>query len=170
MNGKPLKFGDITDALSFGLGLFKDMPLSNMGYAAVFMLLGLLLLTAIVVLGVSPLVLPFAGGFMLLGPVLLTGYFELALCSAPQCKPSLAVAFAAFGKAPSGLWLVALVCVFLLLIWITDAGDISCCAQLRDSLDMGQDLPLCLRQVVGNVRLRLGDSAVYGVQKVQIDA
>ena len=122
MNGKPLRFGDITDALRFGLGLFKDMPLSNMGYAAVFMLLGLLLLTAIVVLGVSPLVLPFAGGFMLLGPVLLTGYFELALCSEQQRKPSLAVAFAAFGKAPSGLWMVALACVFLFLIWITDAG------------------------------------------------
>ena len=49
-----------------------------MAYAAVFAVLGMILLTAIGAFGLSPMALPFAGGFMLVGPIMLTGYFELA--------------------------------------------------------------------------------------------
>jgi uncharacterized membrane protein len=91
-------------------------------YAAVFVVLGLLLLGAVGAVGLSPLALPFAGGFMLVGPILLTGFFEL-LRRHEQGQPARAAdAFRAFGRAPAALWLLALICAFLFVIWITDAG------------------------------------------------
>jgi len=93
-----------------------------MAYAGIFALLGLVLLGAIAGFGVSPLALPFAGGFMLVGPILLTGYFEIARLEQQQARPRLGDAIAAFARVPAGLWLVALACAFLFLIWITDAG------------------------------------------------
>ena len=115
-------FEDIVEALRFGRAHFLAMPRSSIVYAGVFMLLGLVLLLAIGALGLSPLVLPFAGGFMLLGPVLLAGYFELALRYEQGRQISPAEAFRAFSRAPPELWMVALICAFLFLIWLTDAG------------------------------------------------
>ena len=117
-----IRFDDIAQALRFGRARFLAMPRCSVAYAGVFMVLGLALLLAIGVLGLSPLVLPFAGGFMLMGPVLLAGYFELALRYEQGLKVSPAEAFRAFSRAPTGLWMVALICAFLFLIWITDAG------------------------------------------------
>ncbi len=113
---------DIASALRTGRSTFSALRLPSVGYAAVFALPGLALLGALGVLGVSPLALPFAGGFMLVGPVLLTGYFELARRHALGQPARLSHAFGAFGRAPRGLWLLALFCAFLFLIWITDAG------------------------------------------------
>lgn len=117
-----LRYADIGAALRSGRATFAEMPRVSIAYAAVFTLFGLLILVAIGVSGFSPLALPFAGGFMLLGPVLLTGYFELAGQHLQGNRPRLSDAFAAFGRAPRDLWLVALICAFLFLVWITDAG------------------------------------------------
>jgi uncharacterized membrane protein len=92
-----------------------------MAYAAVFALIGLVLLAALGYFGVSPMAMPFAGGFMLVGPALLSGFFTLAALDDAGRKPRLTDAFRAFHRAPPGLWLVALVCAFLFVIWITDA-------------------------------------------------
>lgn len=119
-----LGLGDIAAALHYGRACLRAMPLSSIAYAAIFMLLGLVLLSAIVMLGLSPLVLPIAGGFMLLGPVLLAGYFELALRHEQGEKATLGDALGAFPNAPPQLWAVALVCALLFLIWITDAGTL----------------------------------------------
>lgn len=117
-----ISYADIGAALHYGRAMFVGMPWVSIGYASVFTLFGLIVLFAIGSLGFSPLVLPFAGGFMLLGPVLLTGYFELARQHLQGANPRLSDAFAAFHRAPRGLWLVALVCAFLFMVWITDAG------------------------------------------------
>lgn len=117
-----LSYGDIFAALRSGRVMFLDMPWVSIAYAAVFTLFGLILLGAIGIFGFSPLALPFAGGFMLLGPVLLTGYFELARQCLRGADPKLSDAFAAYRRAPAGLWLVAIICAFLFLVWITDAG------------------------------------------------
>ena len=113
---------DIASALRAGRSTFSELRLPSVNYAAVFALPGLALLAALGLLGVSPLALPFAGGFMLVGPVLLTGYFELARRHALGQPARLSDAFGAFRRAPRGLWLLALFCAFLFLIWITDAG------------------------------------------------
>ena len=117
-----LNLRDIVDAIRVGRLTFFALPKVSMAYAAVFAVLGLILLTVIGLLGVSPLALPFAGGFMLLGPILLTGYFELAGQHERGAKPRLRDAFDAFAIAPPSLWMVAMLCTFLFLIWITDAG------------------------------------------------
>lgn len=117
-----LTFTDITDALRTGRTVFRKIPAASGAYAAVFAGCGLVLLSAITALGFSPMVLPLAGGFMLVGPVLLTGFFELSRRHALGQKPTLVHAIGAIRRAPSGLWLVAALCSFLFLIWITDAG------------------------------------------------
>lgn len=117
-----LTLADIGLALRSGRGLLRAMPRVSVAYAAVFAVLGLILLGAIGAFGLSPLALPFAGGFMLVGPILLTGYFEFARLHAAGGRPRLADAIHAFRRAPAGLWMVALLCAFLFLIWITDAG------------------------------------------------
>lgn len=48
--------------------------------------------------------------------------FELSRRHALGQKPTLVHAIGAIRRAPSGLWLVAALCSFLFLIWITDAG------------------------------------------------
>jgi len=113
---------DITDALATGWRSFRAMPAASMAFASLFALIGLVLLAAVGEFGISPMALPFAGGFMLVGPALLTGFFRLAAIFAEGRKPRLFDAFAAFVHAPAGLWLVALICAFLFLIWITDAA------------------------------------------------
>lgn len=122
LSGSKLTLADIGDAIGSGSRTFSEIPVVSMGYAAVFAVLGLVLLIVIGALGVSPLALPFAGGFMLLGPILLTGYFELANRHKQGEKTRIRDAFDAFAIAPPGLWLIALLCAFLFLIWITDAG------------------------------------------------
>jgi uncharacterized membrane protein len=117
-----LSYADIGAALRNGRAMFADMPTVSIAYASIFTLFGLIVLIPIAVLGFSPLILPLAGGFMLLGPVLLTGYFELAGQYSRGASPRLSDAFASFHRAPMGLWLVALVCAFLFMVWITDAG------------------------------------------------
>lgn len=117
-----LALRDIAAAIVDGRALLRAMPRPSVAYAAVFALSGLMLLAAIGAFGLSPLALPFAGGFMLVGPILLSGYFEFARLHEAGQTPRLADAFKAFGRAPAGLWLLALMCAFLFVIWITDAG------------------------------------------------
>jgi len=117
-----LRLADIGAAIRSGRGQLRANPGVSLAYAAVFTLFGLILLVAIGTFGLSPMALPFAGGFMLVGPILLTGYFELARIHEQGGRPRLADAFGAFRKAPAGLWMIAVLCAFLFLIWITDAG------------------------------------------------
>lgn len=118
------KFGpeQISAALGDGWRTFRAIPGVSMAFAAVFALIGLLLLTALGRIGISPMALPFAGGFMLVGPALLAGFFRLSDIHTNAGRPSLGDAFGAFTRTPAGLWSVSLICAFLFLIWITDAG------------------------------------------------
>lgn len=122
LRAQPLRYADIGRALRIGQARLRAIPAVSAAYAALFATLGVIVLTGLGALGMSPLALPLAGGFMLLGPVLLTGYFELATRSERGESPRLADALRAFREAPPALWLVALICAFLFLIWITDAG------------------------------------------------
>ena len=117
-----LRLGDIADSLRSGLATFRAIPGVSSAYAAIFTLFGLALLSAVTAFGFSPMALPFAAGFMLVGPVLLTGFFELRRRLYGGTRPTLTAALGAFTRAPGGLWLIAALCAFLFLIWITDAG------------------------------------------------
>lgn len=122
LDPEKLRLADIAGAVRSGYATFRAIPGVSIAYAAVFTAIGLILIGTVVALGFSPMSLPFAGAFMLVGPVVLSGYFELARKHATGSRPALADAFGAFRRAPAGLWLVALFCALLFLIWITDAG------------------------------------------------
>ncbi|MCB1773345.1 MAG: DUF2189 domain-containing protein [Gammaproteobacteria bacterium] len=117
-----LRFSDIGFAIATGLSLLHTLPRVSVAYAAVFATLGLALLTVLGMVGLSPMALPFAGGFMLVGPILLAGYFELVRLHESGIQPTIGDPFRAFARAPAGLWLLAVLCAFLFVIWITDAG------------------------------------------------
>jgi uncharacterized membrane protein len=91
-------------------------------YAGIFALLGLMQFIAVVSVGLSPLVVALAGGFMLLGPALLCGFFNVSDHLERGERVSLQHFFSGFRLAPPALWVVALVEMFLFLVWLTDAG------------------------------------------------
>jgi len=118
----PFGMSDLVDSLATGWRTFRTLPAVSISYAGVFALVGLVLLSGIGHLGLSPMALPLAGGFLLVGPALLTGFFRLAVFAAYGRPARLSDAFAAFARAPAGLWLIGSICAFLFLVWITDAA------------------------------------------------
>jgi uncharacterized membrane protein len=117
-------FAAIPRALAAGWALLKARPALSCGYAAVFALIGLVLLGGVALAGMTPLALPLAGGFMLVGPVLLAGYFRVARLARRSQSPQPGDLLDGFRRAPRPLWVIALVCMLLFMIWITDAATL----------------------------------------------
>ena len=122
LRARQFRVSELADSLATGWQIFRTLPAVSIAYAGLFALIGLVLLTLVGYLGLSPMALPVSGGFLLVGPALLTGFFRLAAISSNARPARFRDAFAAFAKAPAGLWLVAAMCAFLFLIWITDAA------------------------------------------------
>ncbi len=114
----------IPRSLSAGWALFRAHPRVSCAYAAVFACVGLVLLGGVTLVGMTPMALPLAGGFMLVGPVLLTGYFNVARVEREGGTPHFTDLLAGFRQAPRELWVIALVCMFLFMVWVTDAATI----------------------------------------------
>lgn len=119
---KAFSRADIADALGDGWRSFRAVPGTSMLYAALFAVIGLGLLATIGKFGLSPMALPLAGGFMLVAPAVVVGFFRLADVKESGKAPKVSDALRAFTQAPLGLWMLALICAFLFLIWITDAA------------------------------------------------
>ena len=119
---RKLSFHDIGQSLRTGWEEFGSMSGVSLAFGAVFAVLGLVVLIVVVQIGISAMALPFAAGFMLLAPIFLVGFFRLSELRASGFRPRFRDAFAGFRRAPAGLWVVALLCTFLFLVWITDAG------------------------------------------------
>ena len=113
---------DVRDSLRHGWRTFRAIPGPSMAFAALFAAFGLGLLLAVGRFGMSPMAPPLAGGFMLVAPALLAGFFGLVDAHEAGRAPHLRDAWAGFARAPASLWVVALLCAFLFLIWITDAA------------------------------------------------
>ncbi|MBZ0106267.1 MAG: DUF2189 domain-containing protein [Sulfuricella denitrificans] len=105
-----------------GWQVFVQAKGLSAAYAGIFALLGFIQFFAVIVAGLTPLVVALAGGFMLLGPALLCGFFNVADHLERREHVSLGHFFAGFGLVPPALWVVALIEMFLFLIWLTDAG------------------------------------------------
>ncbi len=119
---RKLSLNDISQSLRSGWDEFRSMPGVSLSFGTVFAVLGLVVLVLVFQIGISAMVLPFAAGFMLLAPIFLVGFFRLSELRASGGKPGFNDALAGFRRAPAGLWVVALLCTFLFLVWITDAG------------------------------------------------
>jgi len=119
---RKLSLTDVNQSLRTGWEEFRSMPAVSLATGTVFVLLGLVVLIAVFRIGISAMALPFAAGFMLLAPIFLVGFFRLAELRSRGSRPHLMDVLAGFRRAPAGLWVIALLCTFLFLVWITDAG------------------------------------------------
>ncbi len=143
---RKLRPAGIGRALSAGWNVLRANLALSLGSAAVFAAIGLVLLGTVVALDMAPMILPLAGGFMLVGPALLAGYFNVFRLAAGGGRPGFADFLAGFRNAPGELWVLALVCAFLFLVWITDAATIYSFmigrtpVPLRDLLPPGADV------------------------------
>lgn len=108
--------------LQAGWRVFLQARGLSAAYAGIFTLLGVAQFFALERAGLSPLAVAVAGGFMLLGPALLCGFFNVSDLLERGGQVRLQDFFAGFLLAPPALWVVALVEMFLFLIWVTDAG------------------------------------------------
>lgn len=114
----------IARAIGQGWAVFSQSRAVSVAYAMIFMVIGLLILTGIVQAGVAPMMLPMAGGFMLIGPALLCGFFSIADRVIGKSPTQFSDVFIGFSNASRQILVLALVCMLLFLIWLTDAATL----------------------------------------------
>ena len=91
-------------------------------YASVFAVFGAMIMGGLLKAGMTPFVLAAAGAFMLVGPITLAGFFGLARAVEAGRRPGADDIFNGFHHPPAALWVIALVCALLFLIFVTDAA------------------------------------------------
>ncbi|MCE5182678.1 MAG: DUF2189 domain-containing protein [Betaproteobacteria bacterium] len=119
---RKLALSRINHWLGDGWQMFRRIQTASMVYAGMFALIGVFLLAGVVALDLAPMAFPLAGGFMLVGPAILVGFFNAAKIQASGRNARLADFFAGFRQSPPAQWVLAVVCMFLFLIWLTDAA------------------------------------------------
>lgn len=117
-----ISLASVPSWLAAGWRTFSQVRGVSAAYAGIFAVLGLVQFYGVVSAGLSPLVVALAGGFMLLGPALLCGFFHVSDCLARGEMVRFGHFVRGFRRAPPALWAVALIEMFLFLIWLTDAG------------------------------------------------
>ncbi len=117
-----LSIGDLKQAIAGGWRLFRATAGPSLAYALVAVCIGFALLMTVADLGLTPMSLPLAGGFMLMAPAMLGGFFHIAKIDQQGGEVTLTSPFIGFLRAPLTLWIIALFCSFVFLIWLTDAG------------------------------------------------
>ncbi len=118
----PLTFASITRALAQGVATTRRAAPVSLGFAGCFALIGALITFSLTRSGLTPFVIATAGGFMLVGPIALAGFFGIARAVEADGWAGADAVFNGFHHPPGSLWVVALVCVLLFVIFITDAG------------------------------------------------
>lgn len=111
-------------ALRFGWQTYRRSLVLSTAYGGLFALVGLVMIWGVVELGAAPMVLPLIGGFLLLGPVALAGFFGIVRALEQARRPVPGDILSGFGSASPGLWVLSLLCLFIFLIWLTDAGTL----------------------------------------------
>jgi len=118
----PLTLPDLRRALADGWTTAGVTRGISAAYAALFALGGLLIMGTLLAQGLSPFVIAAAGAFMLLGPVILAGFFGIAAARDAGRRPGPGDVWSGYAEASGALWVLALVCALLFMIFITDAA------------------------------------------------
>jgi uncharacterized membrane protein len=122
MTERPLTFDAIAAALSSGWHTANATRAVSIAYAGIFTLIGAVIIGALIAAGRTPFVVPAAGAFMLVGPAILAGFFAVArraTCGDAVAFPTVA---AGFSQASVAVWVIALICALLFMIFITDVA------------------------------------------------
>jgi uncharacterized membrane protein len=122
MRIEPLTIAAIQTALASGWHTANATRGISAAYAAVFTLGGLVILGSLLTLGFTPFVIAAAGAFMLVGPAILAGFFGIARAHEAGRRAAMGDIAAGFREAPGSIWVIALICALLFMIFVTDAA------------------------------------------------
>ncbi|MEW6165979.1 MAG: DUF2189 domain-containing protein [Pseudomonadota bacterium] len=122
LQARPFGLAQIGAALAAGWAVSRATRSSSSIYAALFALIGAFILGGLLSRGFTPFVVAAAGAFMLVGPAILAGFFGIAHDYEYRGHASLASVAAGFRTAAGALWVIALVCALLFMIFVTDAA------------------------------------------------
>lgn len=109
-------------ALGEGWRLAAATRRLSVAYALVFTVGGAVILGGLLASGLTPFVIAAAGAFMLLGPVFLAGFYGIAAAHEAGAPADMTALLGGFRRAAPALWVLALVCALLFMIFLTDAA------------------------------------------------
>ena len=118
----PLTFAAVARALGAGWRLANATRAVSIAYALLFVAGGALIMGALLAQGYAPFVIAAAGGFMLVGPAILAGFFGIARAHETGERAGAGAVAAGFAAAAGTVWILALVCGLLFMIFLTDAA------------------------------------------------
>lgn len=122
MESRPLGLDTIAVALTDGWQVAMATRGTSIAYAAIFTLIGAVILGLLLSQGFTPFVLAAAGAFMLVGPGILAGFFGIARAHEAGQKVGFGETARGFATASNAVWVVALICALLFMIFVTDAA------------------------------------------------
>ncbi len=122
MQVNSLTFNKLFAALAEGRNIARQTGNVGYAYTAVFVLGGALIIGSLLVRGWTPFVISAAGAFMLLGPAIMAGYFGIARAFEAGRRPLTQDVRIGFAEANQAIWVLALVCALLFMIFLTDAA------------------------------------------------
>lgn len=125
MDIRPLGLDSIAGALADGwalAGASRAIRATGIAYAGIFTLIGALILGGLLTQGFTPFVIAAAGAFMLVGPAVLAGFFGIARAHAAGARIDFSCVLRGFAAADPTIWVLALICALLFMIFVTDAA------------------------------------------------
>lgn len=122
MQTAPPTFAAIAQALADGWRTANATRATSIAYAAIFTLIGAIILWLLLSQGFTPFVIAAAGAFMLIGPGILAGFFGIASAYEAGRSARFGDIAKGFAAASGAVWVVALVCALLFMIFVTDAA------------------------------------------------
>lgn len=114
----------IAASLREGWAMLRAVGFPAYAFGGLFAFVGTVLVWGLQMVGLAPLTLPVVGGFLLIGPVSAAGFLALSRVARGGARARLIDLRDGFLGASREVWVMALLCVFLFLIWITDAGTL----------------------------------------------
>ncbi|MCB1916643.1 MAG: DUF2189 domain-containing protein [Rhodocyclaceae bacterium] len=121
---RPLAIGEIAVALAHGRRTFAASRGFSLAFGALFAVIGSLLIWGAQWFALAPMTPALIGGFLLVGPIVMAALIGAAEDVAAGRRPTFARVLRSMRHAPAGLWALALFCLLIYLIWITDAGTL----------------------------------------------
>ncbi|MCX8087382.1 MAG: DUF2189 domain-containing protein [Rhodocyclaceae bacterium] len=94
----------------------------SLAYGGLLTLIGAFILGGLLVWGFTPFIIVAAGAFLLVGPALLAGFFGIARAHEAGLQVGAGTTARGFANADPALWVIALVCLLLFMIFLTDAA------------------------------------------------
>lgn len=122
MESRPLGLDTIAVALTDGWQVATATRGTSIAYAAIFTLIGAVILGLLLSQGFTPFLLAAAGAFMLVGPAVLAGFFGIAQAHEEGRKVGFGETARGFAAASNAIWVIALISALLFMIFVTDAA------------------------------------------------